>query len=420
MLTQLIAVVSVVAVSSVGLADSNPTAQWGGPKQDFKVRVRGLADSWPESGPRTIWERELGVGYSGILSDGDRLYTMYRKDGNEIVACLEALNGETAWEYSYDAPISDGHAHNFNDGPRGAPLLYAGKLYTIGCSGKMHCLDIKTGKKIWSQDLWSDFDGSFLNHGYSSSPFGYKDTVIAMVGGEGHALMAFDRSTGEVRWKRHDYKNSYSTPKLIDVDGQDQLLCYMADELVTVDPNNGDELWKYEIGNQWKQNISLPVWGKDHILFISTNEAGSRGLKLSQKGGKTKVEELWSNSKLKIHHSNAIRVGSHVYASTGGRGPGVFWAINVKTGEVAWKERGFDKATCLFADGRFIILDENGELGIATATPDMFRIHSKFAALEAMGQSKTWTAPTLDGTTLYLRDSKKIKALDLSSKAKAS
>ncbi|HPF39942.1 MAG TPA: PQQ-like beta-propeller repeat protein [Phycisphaerae bacterium] len=413
MLSQLTCVL--VAFLAAGDATPTSTAQFGGPKQDFKVRARGLADSWPESGPKSLWERDLGVGYSGVIASQGALYTMYREGGNEVVICIDAKDGRTRWEFKYDAPIAEKHEHTFNDGPRATPLLYDGKLYTIGCNGKMYCLDPSSGDVRWFHDLWRDFDGSFLNHGYSSSPFGYKDTVIAMVGGEGHALVAFDMETGKVKWKRLDYTNSYSTPKLINVDGQDQLLCYMAKELVGVDPNDGTELWKYEIGNQWRQNITLPLWGPDHILFISTNEAGSRGLKLTQSGGKTKVEELWSNGKVKVHHSNAVRIGDHVYTSTGGLGsPGVFWAIDVKTGEVAWKERGFDKATCIYADGRFIVLDESGNLGLVTATPEMFRVHNKVAVLEPVGNSRTWTGPTLDGTTLYLRDTKKIKALDLS------
>lgn len=403
-----------VASLAAGEKSRGPTAIWGGDRQDFKVASRGLAPSWPESGPRPLWERELGIGYSAILACNGRLFTMYRRDDREIVACLKANDGATIWEYDYVAPVAEKHEHTFNDGPRGAPLLYDGNLYTIGCAGRMNCLDARTGEKRWSHDLWKDYDGSFLNHGYSSSPFGYKDTIITMVGGEGHALMAFDKDTGAVRWQRLDYTNSYSTPKLIRVDGQEQLLCYMARELVAVDPADGRELWKYEIGNQWKQNISLPVWGDDHILFISTNESGSRGLRLTCSGDKTRVEEIWSNNKLKIHHSNAIRVGDHVYSSTGGLGsPGIFWAIDVKTGDIAWKKRGFDKATCLFADGRFILLDEGGNLGLVAATPEGFEVQGRAKVLEPDGHSGTWTIPTLDGTTLYLRDTKKIKALDL-------
>jgi len=409
-----ITTLAIVVVAGASLSANAADVQWGGPKQDFKFKANGLADRWPESGPKTLWKRDIGEGYSGILADGDRLYTMYRFDGKEVVICLNAKNGKTNWEYAYDAPISKDHAHAFNDGPRGTPTIYRDHLYTVGCSGILTCIDPADGKKKWQHDLWKEMDGSFLNHGYSSSPFGYENTIIVPVGGEGHSLVAFDRKTGDVKWQKQDFANSYSTPKLINVDGQDQLLCYMAQELVSVNPKDGAFLWKYEIGNQWNQNITLPVWGNDNILFISTNGAGSRGLKLTQKDGKTTVDELWSSRKPGVHHSNAVRVGNTVYTSTGGRGPGVFWAVDVKTGDVKWQERGFDKATFIYADGRFIILDENGNLGLATATPEFFQIHSKAQVLTPEGQSKSWTLPAISGTTLYVRDSEEIKALDLS------
>ncbi len=414
MQTRLARMIVVMGVLGFTGAATAQYKQWGGPKQNFKFKSKGLATDWPAEGPPKLWSRELGVGYSGILADKGRLYTMYRGDAKEVVIALNAKTGETLWEYKYDSPVHKKHQRTFNAGPRGTPLLSGKRLYTIGCSGKMHCLSAKTGKVYWSHDLWKEFDGTFLMHGYASSPFAYKKTVVVMVGGEGHSLIALDKKTGDVKWKKLDFKNSYSSPKLIEVDGQDQLLCYMAQELVGVDPKNGKQLWSYSIGNQFNQNITLPLWGKDHILFLTSASTGSRGLKLTQKDNKTTVEELWSNKKMKIHHSNAVRVGKYVYASSGGMGrPGIFWAIDVKTGEVAWRERGFDKATCLYADGRFIILDENGNLGLATATPEFFEVHAKAPILEPLDASKTWTMPTLVGRTLYLRDSTKIMALDL-------
>lgn len=408
-----LAIVLWSAAAFAGSPESD-IAQWGGSGQDFKVRTRGLADTWPDAGPPVVWSRELGMGYSAIIPRGERLFTMYRRGEEEFIVCLNADNGSTIWEHGYVAPVAEKHIRMFNEGPRAAPLVTGGRVFGIGCAGVMHCLDADTGKMRWRHELWKEFEGSVLEHGYSSSPVAYEDAVIVMVGGAGHALVAFDRETGAVRWKRQDYDNSYSTPKLIDVDGQDQLLCYMATGLFGLDPKNGDELWRYEIGNPSGQNISMPVWGSDHILFISTEGAGARGLKLTRDGAKTRVEEVWSNRRLNIHHQNAVRVGRHIYASTGGMGrPGLFCAVDAKTGELAWRERGFEKATCLFADGRFIILDESGQLGLATATPDLFQIHNKVTVLEPVGASNTWTTPTLHGTTLYLRDSKSIKALDI-------
>ncbi len=391
--------------------------QFGGPKQDFKVKAKGLADEWPKDGPRKIWSRDIGVGYSGILHKGGRLYTMDRQGDQEVVMALDAKTGSTIWEHKYDSPVHAKHEKEFNSGPRSTPLLVGKRLYTIGCSGKMHCLNAKSGKVRWSHDLWEEFEGStFLNHGYSSSAFAYKDTVIVLIGGKGHGMVAFDKKTGELSWKNQDFANSYSTPKLINVDGQDQLLCFMSAELAAIDPNNGDLLWSIPQKNRWKQNISLPIWGKDNILFLSSSGDGSRGLKLTRKGKKTKVEELWQNKKLGIHHTNAIRVGDYVYASTGGRGPGLFQAINVKTGELAWRERGFAKANFLLADGLILLLDEDGVLGLATATPEFFRVHAKVPELGA----RAWTVPTLVGKTLYIRDSKTIMALDVGAKPKSS
>ncbi len=404
-------VLTVFLPAALALAD---WTQFGGPHQDFKVKTEGLAPEWPADGPAKLWERKLGEGYSGIVVAEGRLFTMYRDGEQEVVAALNAKSGKTAWEHRYDAPVHPKHEKTFNAGPRSTPLVSGGRLYAIGCSGKMHCLSAKTGKLLWKQDLWDDLGGTILNHGYCSSAFPYNDTVIVTVGGEGHAIVAFTTKTGERKWQRLDYGNSYSTPKLVELDGQEQLLCFMAQELVAVDPADGEELWTYRIGNQWNQNICQPVLGKDNILFLSVAQAGSRGLKLSRNGKKTLVEEIWSNDKVKIHHSNAIRIGNHVYTSSGGMGsPGLFYAIDARTGEVAWKQRGFGKATCLYADGRFIILDEDGNLGLATATPDFLEVHAKAKILEAQGHSRTWTVPTLDGTTLYLRDSAKIVALDL-------
>jgi len=390
---------------------------WGGPKQDFKVKARGLAGEWPKDGPRKLWSRDIGEGYSGILHEGGRLYTMDREGDQEVAMALNAKTGKMIWEHKYDSPPHAKHVKEFNSGPRGTPLLVGNRLYTIGCTGKLHCLNAKTGKVRWSHDLWEEFeDATFLNHGYSSSAFPYGDTVIVLVGGKGHGMVAYNQKNGEFVWKNQDFENSYSTPKRINVDGQDQLLCFMATELAAIDPNNGDLFWSIPQENRWRQNISMPIWGKDHILFLSSNGDGSRGLKLTRKGNKTEVEELWQNKKLGIHHTNAIRVGDYVYASTGGRGPGLFQAINVKTGELAWRERGFAKANFLLADGRFLLLDEDGNLGLATATPEFFQVHAKVPELGA----RAWTVPTLVGKTLYIRDSKTIMALDLGAKPKKS
>ncbi len=403
----------VAGATMLGLATAVAQAQWtqwGGPAQDFKVSSIDLADRWPESGPPVLWEREFGEGHSSIIVNKDRLYTMGRSGEKEAVFCLDTKTGKTVWEHAYETTISDGHVREFGIGPRSTPLLDGDRLYAIGVSGLMHCLNAADGKVEWKKDLWGEFEGTELNHGYSSSPFAYKDKVIVMVGGEGHSLVAFDKKTGEVAWKRLDFGNSYSTPRLITIDGQDQLICSMAGEIVGVNPDNGDLLWQIEHANQWGQNIILPVWNEeDRHLVFSSAQTGSRGVTLARDGDKTTIKDLWEQKKIRFYHTTPIRVGDHIYGSSGEMSPSFFSAINVKTGDVAWRKRDFAKATCVYADGKFIILDEDGVLGLATATPDEFKIHSKVKLCEP----KAWTVPTLVGKTLYIRDQNRIMALNV-------
>lgn len=388
---------------------ANEWPQWGGPHQDFKADCKGLAGEWPADGPKKLWSRDLGEGYSAILVDGERLYTMYRGDDKETVVALNAKNGEVVWEHKYDAPIHKDHVTQFGSGPRGTPLLSDGKLITIGVSGKMHCLDAAAGKVDWSHDLWTEFEGSALQHGYASSPLAYKDTVIVPVGGEGRAFMAFNKKDGGVAWKKLDFQNSYSTPKLIQIDGEDQVVCFMAKEMVGFDPKNGDLKWEFKQENQWGQNICLPVWAEGNLLFFSSPEAGAHCLKLTRSGDKTGIEEVSGTRKIQFYHVTSVNVGDYVYGSTNSMAPHFFAAVDIKTGKVPWRERGFAKASCVYADGKLIILDEDGMLALATATPEKLTVHSKVQLLDKVA----WTVPTVAGKTLYVRDQKKIMALDL-------
>lgn len=392
-------------------AASAQWTQYGGPDQEFKADATGLAKQWPEQGPNQLWQRQLGDGYSGILVDAERLYTMYRADDKEIVIALDAATGKTIWEHKYDSAPDQGHVHQFGDGPRSTPLLDGDRLYTIGVSGTMHCLNKADGKVYWKHELWKDMGGNVQNHGYSSSPIAYKNTIITLVGAEGAGIVAFDKSDGRIVWKKHSFKNSYSTPRVWKIDGRDHLITFMANEVIGLDPNNGDLFWRYTHENQWQQNVCMPVWDADSkTVFISSPEAGAKGLRLKRNGEGYDVEEAWSTRKIQFYHVNTVRLGDYIFGSTGTMEPAFMAAVNVQTGDIAWRQRGFKKATCVYADGHFIILDEAGDLALAQAAPDEFKLISKVSGIL---EEPAWTVPTIVGKRIYLRDKTQIKALDL-------
>ena len=393
-------------------------AQWGGPNGDFSVAVTGLNTDWPKKGPEEIWSRDLGEdGYSGISVDEGVLYTMTRRGGKEFVVALDAQTGDTRWEHGYDAPLPSGLAQRYGIGPRSTPLIVDDKVFTVGISTLLQCLDKKTGKVIWSHHLTEEYNATPLRFGYSSSPMAYGKTIIVCVGGKGHGIMAFNQNSGEVVWKKHDFDNSHSSPILIHVDGEEQVVVMMAKEVVGLDPKTGDLKWSHPHTNKVGINVTLPIWGSDNVLFITSGYgAGSRALKLTRSGDETNVEELWHQRKMEVHFGNAIRVGDIVYGSTGDIGPVFFAAINVKTGKMVFRKRKtMAKATFLWADEKLIALDEDGQLLIGQPKGnDKVRILSRAQVFD----TKTWTVPTLVGTRMYLRDQKTIKAIDLGKTSK--
>jgi outer membrane protein assembly factor BamB len=383
--------------------------QWGGPQRNFMVEAKDLAETWPASGPKRLWSRELGEGHSSVVVDDGRLYTMYSRGEQEFVVALDAATGKTIWEKSYAAPTTGLRLEN-GKGPHSTPLVVGNLLFTLGVIGKMHAFEKQTGKVVWSHDLYQEYGGTRMGRGYSCSPLAYKDTVIITVGGAGQSLMAFDQKTGAVVWKKQDFALSPSTPMLIKVDGQDQLVIILADHVVGLNPDNGELLWKHPHQCDWGLNITPPLWGPDNILLISSAySGGSRALQLQQSGGKTTVNELWASRRMRVHHGTMIRLGDLVFGSSGDFGPAPMTAVEVKTGNVVWQDRSFSKANFVYAGGKIILLDEDGQLALVSMSQQGMKVLAKAAVLERTA----WTPPTLVGTTLYLRDRKMIVALEL-------
>jgi len=383
---------------------------WGGPRRDFKPEARGLARSWPEGGPRRLWSRELGEGYSGIVAVGETLYTMYRRGEQDVIVALEEATGKTRWEHAYQAPFSPDYELANGSGPHSTPLVEGELLFAVGPTAKMHALDKRTGKKVWARDLIEEFGGTVRVRGYSCSPLAYKDTVIVFAGGAGSSVLALRQKDGSVVWKSGDFANSHSSPLLIRVDGQEQLVAFLFDDIVGLDPNDGRLLWRHPHKTDFGLNVSTPVWGEDNLLFCtSAYGGGARVLRLSQKDGQTRVEEVWFHRQMRVHFGNVVRVDDYVYGSSGDFGPTPFTAVEVKTGRVVFRDRRFSKANLLYADGRFLLLDEDGTLTLVSVTPQGVQVHAQ-AALMA---HNAWTAPTLTGTRLYLRDRKTAMAVEL-------
>jgi hypothetical protein len=178
--------------------------------------------------------------------------------------------------------------------------------------------------------------------------------------------------------------------------------------MMGVRPDDGALLWHHEFAEGYYRDMT-PLWLDGNVLFVASGEC-SHAIRLSKRDGKCVTEELWSSSRLRFPQNTPVRVGDYIYGSSGfPHGRGTMVCADVRTGQRLWAERGFALATCVYADKKLVILDENGKLGLATIGPEGMILRSTCQ----VAQRRFWTAPTIVGTTLYVRDRRYIMAFDL-------
>ncbi|MEE2775285.1 MAG: PQQ-binding-like beta-propeller repeat protein [Acidobacteriota bacterium] len=415
-----------VAVMLLAIAaradDSESWPQWGGPQGNFRVEGAELADSWPAEGPPRLWARELGDGHSAIVVAGARLYTQYRPrrdvaEGEfadrEAVIALDAETGARLWEAHYPSEPMD---FTYGAGPHSTPLVADDRVFAVSTRKRLSAFEATSGQPAWSRDLVAELGAPptlirpVVKAGYGPSPVAWEDLVIVTVGGKGQAVVAFRQDTGEIAWRSGDFLISPSTPLLIELDGDEQLVIFASDTVHGLDPSSGEVLWSHPHLTEADMNISTPVWGADGILFLSSAfDGGSQALRLRQIDGATRVEKLWYTTEFRIMFGSAVRVGDLVYGSSGDLGPSFVGAVNVRTGKVAFRQRGFARANFLYADSKLVALDEDGVLSLSAPGPAGIETLSRIELLDTV----SWTVPTLAGTVLYVRDRSRIMALDL-------
>jgi len=424
-LPRLLAVTTcVLAVSVPAVAQEAEWTQWGGPGRDFHAPTPGLADAWPEAGPPKIWSRPLGAGHTAILVAGGRLFTMYRESHaegggapwtpRETVIAMDASTGETLWEYAYDSKNQD---FDQGAGPHATPLLVDGRLFTVGSNKELHVFDPGTGEVLWERNLITDFGAppllirAMIKPGSGMSPTPYKDTILLQVGGPGQAVMALRQRDGEVVWKSGSFLVSHAPVGLIEVGGRTQAVVFAGQGVFGMDPDTGDVLWAHphDAGNDF--NFQIPLYDEETgVLFFSSGYVGgSQAIRLIPDGDITRTELLWADPRLRFTFLNVLKIGDFVYGTSGQSATAILTATHMESGETAWRERGFSRATMLHADDKVLLMEEDGDLSLVRMRPSGL----ERLATTQLFDTRTWTVPTLVGTTLYARDRERIVALDL-------
>ena len=390
------------AASLVAEPGATDWPNFRGPNRDGISPETGLLKSWPEGGPKRLWEVPLGGGFSGLTAVDGKLFTVYSQGGREWAVSLDAKTGKELWRHDLDKERRD----RFGNGPRSTPVVEGGLVYTVSALGQLRALKAATGEKIWGHDLRNAFGARIPEWGVSASPVIEGDLLLFDVGGKpGHSVMAFNKKTGEVVWSTETDIPGYALPISLTAGGIRQTVFFTGSNVLSIDPASGETLWKKPWKTAYDVNAAAPIFIAPNKLFISSGyDTGATLFRLETTDGKASATEVWKTRGMKNQFSSSIYHNGYIYGFDNKN----FKCIDVATGEDKWRKGGLGHGSLFFADGHLVVLSEGGELLLVEAKPTAYTEKARAQVADA----KHWTVPTLYDGKLYVRNERDLFCLD--------
>lgn len=376
-----------------------------GPRRDGHYQERPIATDWPPGGLAPIWKQPIGGGYASFAIAAGRAFTIEQRRAQEVVTAYEVSSGRELWAHGWDAEFKE---WNGGDGPRATPAWFDGRVYALGATGELRCLDAGTGAMMWRVNILEDSGAENLPWGMAASPLIVDDAVVVLPGGPaGRSVVAYDRHTGKRSWSALNDRQAYSSPMLATVAGRRQLLVLTATRLVSLVPETGLVLWEYPWPTSNDINVAQPVIlpPGNRVLLSSGYGHGAAVIEIGSRDGYNGTRLIWESTRLKNRFSSSVVHDGYIY----GLDENILTCLDARTGEVQWKAGRYGHGQFVLADGHLVLLTEQGELVLVRATPERHEELARFPALEG----KTWNHPAMSDGLLLVRNVAEMAAFDL-------
>ena len=380
--------------------------EWPGFRgSDRNAIVRGvrIETDWSKSPPVELWRRPIGPGWSSFAVDGDVLYTQEQRGEHEVVASYKVSTGQLVWQHRDPVRFWESNA---GAGPRGTPTLSHGRVYAFGATGIVNALNAGSGAVIWSRNAATDTGEEVPVWAFASSPLVVGDLVVIAAAGR---LVAYDAATGQQRWLGPEGGAGYSSPHLATIAGVDQILLLRGSRTISVAPADGSLLWEH----RWEPGVGIvqpAVADKDGVLLTTSDAMGGVGMRriaVSRTPPGWTVEERWTSRGLKPYFSDFVVHKGNAFGFDGS----ILACIDLADGNREWKGGRYGSGQLILLPDQdvLLVLSEEGELALVSATPEKFSQLARFKAIEG----KTWNHPVLVGDILLVRNGEEMAAFRL-------
>jgi len=378
-----------------------------GPKRDGNYEGTPVLTSWPSGGLSPIWKQPVGLGFASFAIADGRAYTIEQRRRQEVVAAYDIGTGREVWTQGWNAEYNESNG----DGPRSTPTWDGGRVYALGATGELRCLNASNGSVVWGKNILSDNDAENLQWAMAASPLIVDDKVIVLPGGtSGKSVVAYNKMTGAPVWRVLNDRQAYVSPMLVELAGRRQIVVVSSSRVVGLAPENGALLWSYPWDTDMGINVSQPVMVNQNRFFISSGYGkGAALVEVKGSGNNYTATTIWENINMKNKFNSSVLHNGYVY----GLDEGILTCLDVNTGERKWKGGRYGYGQVILASGHLIVTNgDNGEVALVKASPDQYTEVARFAAL----QGRTWNYPAIADGRLLVRNGNEMAAYDISPK----
>ena len=406
------------AVIDLSVVTEHDFPQFLGPLRRSEINSVRLSPDWQINPPQEVWRRAIGAGWSGFAAVNGYAVTMEQRGDSELVTCYEIATGDLKW--SNTALTRHSSALGYV-GPRSTPTIHKGRVYALGATGILRCLDGANGRLVWNRDLFAEY--GFTQEeaqrgvvwGRSNSPLVVRDAqLIVPVGGPADgpwvSLAALDLDTGQTLWESGGTQVSYSSPIVATLRGVEQIVSVNEANVSGYEIESGELLWEHSWpgSSRATANVSQPmVIDGSHVLLTKGYGRGAELVEVRRNDNRTwSTEVAWSNARvLKTKFSNVAVHDGFAY----GLDDGILCCIKVETGERVWKKGRYQYGQILLVNDLLLVMSEGGELALVRASPAGFAELGRIKALS----DQAWNTLCLWGPYLLVRNSEEAACFEL-------
>ena len=362
--------------------------QWRGAGRLGVWHETGIVDEFPDSGLKVKWRTPIRNGFSGpAVADGRVFVTDWVEDpesrtidGTERALALDEQTGEELWSYSWGATYRALMA-SYAAGPMATPTVDEERVYILGATGLLWCLNVETGAVVWHRNFLAEYDASLPPWGTPAAPLVDGEKLITIVGGEPDALVvAFDKRTGAELWRALQVTGGSSSPPIIyEAGGVRQLIIWHTAALASLNPETGEKYWEEPWESGSSMNVITPL-KVDNYLLVSEFYNGSLMMQLGTDGPTARM--IWKGSSrsempnetdgLHTVITPPVIIDDYLY---GVGSYGELRGLDARTGERLWMsgemtpQARWGGAFIVRHGDRYFVNNDDGDLIIAQFTP---------------------------------------------------